>query len=387
MYKIRDEINNIATHPNLEHLIISCKNRVSILKLDGNLEFIGIDHPLNNITQENIYTIAITPNGKYLTIISNDYSEEKYSITIWEISNGQKVVTISRNYPVHSICFSIDSEFLAIAGRSKIAHVCKIPTGEEIACLPHAYFVNKVSFNPIYNKGYLLATASDIAKFWKLDNALQVSYIKHRDTNKLLKSSSFQGAIFSLDSQYIATLDKEDNTVKVWAIANSQQITCLQYSDLIRILSFTADGKYIFTVGGDNIISITRWKDITNSNSIRLDYKGFIHAMSFSPDNKYLAILLTDKNNHIFCEVHILSLDFDFIRLQFSLDRNSLTWNKFSMKQFTIIPHIGTYQNESIRFSWNENELYLLASYSNSAARIWDVFNTKVIMEVSHETI
>ncbi|HLP89172.1 MAG TPA: hypothetical protein VK184_11360 [Nostocaceae cyanobacterium] len=333
------------------------------------------------ILQKYVPIISFSPDGKYLAKVSEEHYTRDSLIEIAVVSNGHIISSISPKYLVWAISFSRDGRYLAIAGRSRIAHVYEVNTGKEFFCIPHEDFVYDIVFSPTDNGRYLLATASNVAQVWELDHAPQVALITHRAEKIPVKENEFPGAVFSSDSKYIATAD-DDGSLKVWATANSQLIVCLKYDSFVRIFAFSPDSKYMATVSKDNTLSIKNWQDSGNHELMRINYKEFIRTIIFSPDGKYLALLIAAPENRRYWEVRVLRLNLNLSDLQLSQNSNYSVWEELHRQEFRTIQCAG---NNDIKFSWDGKDLYLLTADSSGTAEIWNVVTGDKIAQVKHE--
>jgi len=108
--------------------------------------FIKINRPTSNI-----YSVAISPNHKYLVTGSADKTAR-----IWTVPNGQEIISLKHEGHVISVAFSSDSKYLVTGSADKTARIWTVPNGQEISRLTYDTNLTAVSFSP--DMKYLIVT-------------------------------------------------------------------------------------------------------------------------------------------------------------------------------------------------------------------------------------
>ncbi|MEH2026867.1 WD40 repeat domain-containing protein [Nostoc sp.] len=198
---------------------------------------------LKSIEQENVSIIVFSPDGSYLATAVNDLSNQKYTVSVWDIFTRKEIIRIPHKDILYSLAFSPDGKYLATTGRSRITHIWQIDSGQESARINHDSFVHKIVFSPVYDGGYLLASSS--AQIWKLDSMPEVTSIDYKTKNvKSINNEIICSAVFSPDCKHLATID-EDNTIQIWNIINGKELVSHIAYDMPVKLFFLAQMENI----------------------------------------------------------------------------------------------------------------------------------------------
>ncbi|MEA1986063.1 MAG: caspase family protein [Candidatus Marinimicrobia bacterium] len=134
-----------------------------------------------------------------------------------------------------------------------------------------------------------------------IDIKVEDIQIKKFNLLKTLKEHSnyVRSVSFSPDGKYLAS-GGGDFTIKIFSTKDWKVIKTLSNgSSTVNSISFSPDGKYLASGGRDNTVKIystKTWKQI----QILKDFSTWIYSISFSPDGKYLATGGGDKSVKIF---------------------------------------------------------------------------------------
>jgi WD40 repeat protein len=112
--------------------------------------------------EDEVYSVAFSPDGKYLATTSSDKTAR-----VWEATTGEQIARMNHEDQVRSVAFSPDGKYLATASSDKTARVWEATCGKEIARMSHEDAVRAAFFSP---DGKYLATASSdkTARVWLL---------------------------------------------------------------------------------------------------------------------------------------------------------------------------------------------------------------------------
>ncbi|MCF2151472.1 caspase family protein [Desmonostoc muscorum LEGE 12446] len=387
------EISAVALHPNLECLALSYKNKVIFVMWDSDQEF-------KSIEQEEVSIVVFSPDGSYLATAVNDLSNQKYTVSVWDIISTKEIIRIPHKDILYSLAFSPDGKYLATTGRSTITHIWQIDSGQESARINHDSFVHKIVFSPVYNGGYLLAGSS--AQIWKLDGMPEIASIDYKTKNvKSINDDIMCGAVFSPDCKHLAIID-ENNTVQIWNIINGKEfVSHLSYDLPVKLFCFSPDGEYIATVSKDNTLCLKKWKDCTSEPLILIKGKDsgkLIRSFIFSLDGNYLAIAIETANNRKW-EIRVLSIEDKMTHSQTNQNNASQVWEVLSQEESKYITYEETEvtivkQNNDIPIKVNDvnlscdgENLYLAIAKSDGTAIIWNVVDGNKIIQIAHKSI
>jgi WD40 repeat protein len=257
------------------------------------------------------------------------------SVTIWDLSSGAEVATLSGNWigEVAGIAFSPDGKRLAAAIADNTHPTVEIWEGTRrvLTLSGHTQKVWGVVFN---REGTRIATSSSdgTVKIWDavtgdlqrtLHNSLAgvrelainrdgtrlvtgsedyTAKIWNVDTEKVLRTLRHQGVVwgvaFSSDGRHVATAS-DDKTAKVWDIESEsdQPIFTMQHGGPVWKVAFSPDGKRIATASHDGTAKV--WDAKTGKELLTLTVNDQLWGISFSPDGTRIATASSDKTARV----------------------------------------------------------------------------------------
>ncbi len=207
--------------------------------------------------EDSVNNVVFSPDGEYLvTVTGSKLFPQSVHITctasMWEVTTGQKVMSITHDYGVNAVAFSPNEKYLAVAssdravevwevGCNQCACAWKANTSKAVARLTHAQPIVAITFSP---GGQHLATASldGTARVWEVTSGRGIARMAHeKDINVVA---------FSPDGRHLATAS-DDHTARVWEITSAQEIACVTHKDKVNAIAFSPDGKFLATASGD----------------------------------------------------------------------------------------------------------------------------------------
>jgi WD40 repeat protein len=222
-----------------------------------------------------ISALAVSPNGKWLAAASEDKS-----ISVWNLATGAyHGCLIGHTDRIPALAWHPSSNYLVSAGWDTTARIWDANTLQPVMILnAHANQVNAMAFS---HDGHWLACAdsSHAIHLWDFDTK--------KTTHKLkVPGAEIRTLAFSHDGKHLAC--NGDRIIHIW-----NPLTGKPYADLgprpiaKTTVSVHCDGKSLASNAGGSAAGI--WSTVSRQLVIKLEADEPIHALSFSPDGKWIA--------------------------------------------------------------------------------------------------
>jgi len=206
------------------------------------------------------------------------------AIRLWDIENGNLIMTLKDNYAVDTLCFSPDGSYIA-SGRNKTIKLWNVNDGTLIKSFIDNAQTGAFRFSP---DGNFIASEGDdkTIKLWNINNGKIVrTFNGHPSYNEFAGFTPDGSLDFSPDSSYIAC-GSYGGTITLWNTNDDRPVWSIKgHSKRITSLCFSPNGFCIATGSEDNTIKI--WK--SNNGSLFKVFKGNssqgIKSIIFSPND------------------------------------------------------------------------------------------------------
>ena len=224
-----------------------------------------------------VRSVAFSPDGKYLLTGSIDTTA-----VLWNVQTGERIRTFQGHADwVRSVAFSPDGKCVLTGSNDKTAVLWNAQTGEKICTFPgHADSVCSVAFSPDWK--YVLTGSHDkTAILWNAQTGEKICMFPgHAD--------SVRSVAFSPDGKYVLT-GSDDKTAVLWDVQTGEKIRTFQgHADWVRSVAFSPDGKYVLTGSGDKTAVL--WDVRTGDKAATLQgLGGGINSVAFGPDGRLIA--------------------------------------------------------------------------------------------------
>ncbi len=245
-----------------------------------------------------VWGVAFSPDGARLGTAGLDSTA-----AVWDWDSSERLLTLNGHEgPVQDIQFSPDGMRVATAGHDSTARIWDANTGQELLTLrghgrgryrPWFEGIQAVAFSP---DGARLATAGldGTARIWDTQTGQPLLVLSDH-------SDHVKRAVFSPDGAMLATVDG-DLTFHAWDAHTGEELFTVSTPAEITDVSFNPNGQWLAAAIRDGSIKIwdvgqllaagQRGAEVAGDEMALLTLAGhtpFAWAMTFSPDNNYLA--------------------------------------------------------------------------------------------------
>ena len=239
-----------------------------------------------------VISVVFSPNGKRLASVDGRPYEGE--ARLWDVEKQQEIATLpapGAHWEVRSVSFSLDSEILAGACNDGVVRLWDADDGTEIDALQGpSNYATSVNFSP--DGKTLAATGAEktdevyeVVHLWEVGTWRKIAVIRRRPT----AGSTDAIASFSPDSNTLAYLMGDLNTVRLWDIAAGTEKPgfTINSSEFTRV-SFSPDGKTLATT---HLYGVRLW-DVAARTPIVTTRNNWTYypVPIFSPDGRTLVI-------------------------------------------------------------------------------------------------
>jgi|WetSurMetagenome_2_1015567.scaffolds.fasta_scaffold05323_2 WD40 repeat protein/lysophospholipase L1-like esterase len=258
---------------------------------------------------------------------------------------------------------------------------------QELHKLTHNGWVQSVSFSP---DGSKLAAGSDdnTARIWDVANGVELQRLIHDDRVNSLS--------FSSDGSKLAT-GSNDKTARIWDAASGEELKKLTLEWAVTSVSLSPDGSKLATGSSDKTARI--WDVASGAELQKMTHDNAVWSVSFSPDGSKLATGSGDKTARIWdvangAELQKVTHDGMVVSVSFSHDGSKLATSSDSTSNDNTARIWDVASGKELKRFTNNNMIYSVTfspdgsklatgSYDNTA-RIWDAVSGAELQVLPH---
>jgi len=172
-----------------------------------------------------------------------------------------------------------------------------------------------------------------------------------RPLSQMIEDSAVIFVGFSPDGKYVVS-GSEDNTIRVWEVATSNEIARGTYEFYVSTVAFSSDSKYVVS-GGDTTARV--WEATTGKEIARMSHDASVSSVAFSSDGKYVVSGSNDKTARV--------------------------WEAATGKEIARMTH-DSYVNA---VALSPDGKYVVSGSDDKTARVWEMTTGKEIARMTHD--
>ncbi len=240
--------------------------------------------PLGSEQERVIECIAISPDGRYMLVGSNDATAR-----LWEIDSGKIVRTFSgHNEGITSVAFSPDRTRVVTGSSDGTARVWETESGSQLMLLDISARVDSVAFSP---NGERVLTGSNekLARLWDIRGLEQAT----RQRTSINVHSQPIGSVAMArrsDGSLWCLTGSEDKVALLWDVRMRRvHYRLVDLSDIITSVAISPNGRRLLAGSAGGEVYLWRNDPTSRSHECTHTFRGHtigISCASFSPDQE-----------------------------------------------------------------------------------------------------
>jgi WD40 repeat protein len=316
------------------------------------------------------------------------------TVRIWALESGKELFALQAHRDqVWSVAFSPDRQRIASGSKDGTAIIWDLATRRPLQVLEPSQGVQSVAFSPD-GKKIVTTTSAQTAELWEVESGRLLRTFKgHR--------GYVIAASFSADGKWLATCGGNgDNSVKIWDIEKpAEPLELRGHTNQIWCVAFSPDGQNIATASWDRTARV--WDANTGEELVR--FKRHHHNLTrvvFSPDGQRIATSSWDATARVWdaatgAQLHRVQAGVGAVMaLAFSRDGQRLitgyatettvkVWDLKTTNLLFMLSGHSNYVNSAI---FSPDGRRILTGGIDGTARMWDAANGQELWRLkTHE--
>ncbi|WP_052866567.1 CHAT domain-containing WD40 repeat protein [Streptomyces niger] len=203
--------------------------------------------------------------------------------------------------------------------------------------------------------------------------------------------STVFAAEFGPDGRRLAT-GSADNTARVWATADGEELLCVRHDHIVFGVAFSPDGHRLATASADRTVRV--WDAATGEPLLRLPHDQVVSDVAYSPDGQLLATACADRSVRVWTAsgdpllrlrhqhpVKAVCFAADGHRLAACGDDGTArVWDARHGHQLLLVRHGG--QVKDVAFS--PDGRWIATASTDRTAEVWDAAGGERVLRVRH---
>lgn len=306
-------------------------------------------------------------------------SSEK-GVELWSIKTGDSLMTLNNpSGSFSSLAWSSDGKKLGIGAEEGTAYIFDTYNGSVFNHFGTGYELNSIAFAPD-NQTVALGYGNRTARIWNLDGTLQqtiegfgygssdVTFTSEGKLFAAILPESWQTPpqvrIWNTNDWSVEKVfpvgDRDNYMITGFALAPDQNTGAISYVDM--------HGYYTDFI---KIISIHDGKELANIEPKRNQYRVFIDAIEYSPDNSMLAALVSeydDPNPRI-------------------LVWQTSDWSLLYQKAINSGPRVGLSKNQRDALTWSPDGRLIVVGVKDGNIQVFKAINGENLATLHSHTM
>lgn len=316
-------------------------------------------------------SLAWSTCGRYLGYVVNDFSDDKYLIALYDITQGVELWrSVGQDDRINCLTFTPDSKVIVSCSDDGTIKSWNTETGELRKIIVEVKSrVRSVRINSEGNR-LMAALANGRVVIWKINSQEQPLVIKAH------KGQVFV-AKFSNDEKKILT-SSNDRTTKLWDLETGECIRTICHESIVRSASFSYDGRYIAST--DGIVKVVDLEGNNPFNKKVFQPEGCLEIVPF--------LFSHDSESLYFASDTRRSDDIEF----YKWDMKSDACKKYVIKSKKVEPDMDNKRDKLLQlltgavvgFHEIEETGCLLIDVWNEGVYVYDVWNEHIVKKFDY---